>query len=460
MKQQFVKQPTVWPEHWKTSLWSQVKGDTINMLPDRIGRLMRYSNHNSMVTRPHVYRQVIPMTGIIEHYEFLPMVAAKGMIFQTNALLLRRAYSKFRPVFGEGESFYRSFIFSYLEQVLDRPDTHEEHRLLAAIKGVARQHARFGWTSDFSSCRKAFKILIKKVMRWKRHSRWKRIPSTNSYCKQKLLEFFSGYGTMEDIFGFLRLVAAIWICSPSEEYEPRVFELREDYTLKYWCFREVIEQRVFMDHVQITTVVTALGVPPTAYPIVFVSGAKESISVAVADNFWSVKVMDFVRRWAEAVEIKKYKVWGRVVRRKHSSRWIAVMIVLLCIASFPTPTDSFQVHKNVDQAADALGAVNNIVELREIFQRKVGAAVARPGVGSGACRCFVAVIVLGACLLSLASKLIGEADEPTPAGVDHHLMQQEQQFPKIQEVDPTAAMVISVVFCIVLVVLICAVVRR
>uniref|UniRef100_K4AMB9 Uncharacterized protein n=1 Tax=Setaria italica TaxID=4555 RepID=K4AMB9_SETIT len=30
------------------------------------------------------------------------------------------------------------------EQVLDRQDTHEEHRLLVAVKEVARQHERLG----------------------------------------------------------------------------------------------------------------------------------------------------------------------------------------------------------------------------------------------------------------------------------------------------------------------------
>ena len=40
------------------------------------------------------------------------------------------------------------------EQVLHRQDTHEEHRLLAAVKGVARQHARLGWASEFSRSHK------------------------------------------------------------------------------------------------------------------------------------------------------------------------------------------------------------------------------------------------------------------------------------------------------------------
>jgi hypothetical protein len=36
------------------------------------------------------------------------------------------------------------------EQVLDRQDTHEEYRLLAVVRGVARQQACLGWISEFS----------------------------------------------------------------------------------------------------------------------------------------------------------------------------------------------------------------------------------------------------------------------------------------------------------------------
>nr|CAB3449888.1 unnamed protein product [Digitaria exilis] len=108
----------------------------------------------------------------------------------------------------------------------------------------------------------AFKMLIKKIMRWKKHSRWKRVPTTNSYRKQKLLKFFSDYVRTNDIFTFLRLVAAIWICSHSEEFEPLVLpELNEDYNLRDWCSREVLQCQVFTDHVQMTALVTALGVP-------------------------------------------------------------------------------------------------------------------------------------------------------------------------------------------------------
>ncbi|RCV47037.1 hypothetical protein SETIT_9G578600v2 [Setaria italica] len=94
------------------------------------------------------------MFDVIRHYRLLEMVAGRGVEFHSNALNLRRTYSEFRPVRGDGECFYRSFIFSYLEQVLDRQDTHEEHRLLVAVKEVARQHERLGWASEFSRSHK------------------------------------------------------------------------------------------------------------------------------------------------------------------------------------------------------------------------------------------------------------------------------------------------------------------
>nr|TKW39401.1 hypothetical protein SEVIR_1G176466v2 [Setaria viridis] len=98
-------------------------------------------------------------------------------------------------------------------------------------------------------------------MRWKRHSRWKHVQTTNSYRKKKLLQYFNSYDKTNDIYAFLRLVAAIWICSHSEEFEPLILEVNEGYTLTDWCFVEVIQSRVLTDHIQMTALVNALRVP-------------------------------------------------------------------------------------------------------------------------------------------------------------------------------------------------------
>ncbi|VAI42402.1 unnamed protein product [Triticum turgidum subsp. durum] len=70
------------------------------------------------------------------------MVSSNGM----NSL---DGYSEFRPVIGDGECFYRSFIFSYLEQVIDRPDTDEERRLLDVVETASARHADLRWNSKF-----------------------------------------------------------------------------------------------------------------------------------------------------------------------------------------------------------------------------------------------------------------------------------------------------------------------
>ncbi|KAF0934803.1 hypothetical protein E2562_028812 [Oryza meyeriana var. granulata] len=110
---------------------------------------------------------------------------------------LDRRYSEFRPVIPDRECFLRSFIFSYLEQVVDRIDTHEEDRLLAAVRELARRADHFQWASEFSRRREAFERLIVKIKGWKRM--WDYPTSRVSYNRGEfLLEFFSSYDTTDD----------------------------------------------------------------------------------------------------------------------------------------------------------------------------------------------------------------------------------------------------------------------
>ncbi|XP_044410849.1 uncharacterized protein [Triticum aestivum] len=179
------------------------------------------------------------------------------------------AYSECRSVIGDGECFYRSFIFSYLEQVIDRQDTHEEHRLLEAVDMVNLHFAALRWNesefrwneSEFSRSSRAFRNLIEKVMRWKSHGRWKSMESTSSYRREELLEFFSEYDTTQDIFIFLRLVVAVEICWHDEVYEPLIPGLSGNYNLLDWCFQRVTPARRFTDHVMMVALARALEIP-------------------------------------------------------------------------------------------------------------------------------------------------------------------------------------------------------
>ena len=94
--------------------------------------------------------QAIPYGQALNHYLEQIVSLFRDRIYAVNEIGLDDRYLEFRQVEGDGECFYRSFIFSYLEQVLDRKDTNEERRLLAAIQELAEEPARFGWASEFS----------------------------------------------------------------------------------------------------------------------------------------------------------------------------------------------------------------------------------------------------------------------------------------------------------------------
>ncbi|XP_044418128.1 uncharacterized protein [Triticum aestivum] len=212
--------------------WTQIK----NKIFRREGR---------EICSEHVNHQTHPITEVRRHHRLASDEA--------NHL---DAYSEYRSVIGDGECFYRSFIFSYLEQVIDRQDTHEEHRLLRVVERMSMQHANLRWNSDFRRSSKAFKNLIKKIMR-RKHGR----ETTSSRRKEKLLKFFNKDDTTLDIFIFLRLVVAIQMCSHREVYEPLIPGLRGNYNLEDWCFWRVTPARRFTDHVMMLALATALEVP-------------------------------------------------------------------------------------------------------------------------------------------------------------------------------------------------------
>ncbi|CAO2038235.1 unnamed protein product [Urochloa humidicola] len=248
------------PERTATQHEEQVKSDKGShwrKFLDRVG----ISDVNSRIKKPDVSYKTIPSTDIPLHYNLLELVAGRGVEFSANALNLQRVYSGIRTVLGDGECFYRSFIFNYLEQVLDRQDIHEERRLLVAAEEVSRQHECLGWVDEFSRSHREFKKLIEKVMRWKTN-RWN-VPTVNSDRKRKLLKYFNTYHGRNNIFAFLRFVAAIWLCSHSEEFTPLLMpEFKEGgyTTLTDWCREKVIQQKIMTDHIQITALIRALGV--------------------------------------------------------------------------------------------------------------------------------------------------------------------------------------------------------
>ncbi|XP_044407481.1 uncharacterized protein [Triticum aestivum] len=203
-----------------------------------------FCREGRQICSEHVQHQTQPISEVRNRY----MVSSNGM----NSL---DGYSEFRPVIGDGECFYRSFIFSYLEQVIDRPDTDEERRLLDVVETASARHADLRWNSKFPRSSRAFKKLLEKV------KRWKNTESTSSCRKEELLKFFSTYDKTQDIFAFLRLLVAIQICSHSAEYVPHIPDVASGvYSLKVWCFLYVTPARVESEGLMMRALASALDV--------------------------------------------------------------------------------------------------------------------------------------------------------------------------------------------------------
>ncbi|XP_047063313.1 uncharacterized protein LOC124670891 [Lolium rigidum] len=134
----------------KKGLWSKLKNlftrrkkivdrEGRQIYSERVGRQI-VDRGARLIYLQHVGRQTLPITEVGNRYR-----ATEDMPICVDL----DAYSRIRPVLGDGECFYRSFIFSYLEQVLDREDTDEEHRLLATVERLSTEHANLGWDSEF-----------------------------------------------------------------------------------------------------------------------------------------------------------------------------------------------------------------------------------------------------------------------------------------------------------------------
>uniref|UniRef100_A0A0E0CL85 Uncharacterized protein n=1 Tax=Oryza meridionalis TaxID=40149 RepID=A0A0E0CL85_9ORYZ len=247
-----------------------IHGYAKKKLSDRKGKQPNYPNQTSKAiisnSPPHVGHKKVPIDKAFIHYFGNIHNALQHGYVPLHLAHLDTRYSELRPVRRDGEGFYRSFMFSYLEQVADRVDTREEDRLLDAVRKLATRAEHLQWASEFSWRCEAFETLIEKIKKLKCMSE----QPTSAIRGELLLDLFSSYDTTDDIFAFLRLAAAIWICTHKGLYGQRVTGLGEGVSLEdvsicfelamQWCSTQVIPPRVHADHVTMSALSRALGV--------------------------------------------------------------------------------------------------------------------------------------------------------------------------------------------------------
>uniref|UniRef100_A0A0E0F363 Uncharacterized protein n=1 Tax=Oryza meridionalis TaxID=40149 RepID=A0A0E0F363_9ORYZ len=150
---------------------------------------------------------VLSALAIIKHVVLVDKTSPKGC---TNSPCIeKRIISPWLgPELGTEEEALLRQESKANEQVLERNGTFEEDRILCEMEQVGSAYESLEWKCNFSKYYESFKTLVNKVKRWK--------TETRAVRRENLLNFFGDYKESEDIFSFLRICAAAWVCTHDE----------------------------------------------------------------------------------------------------------------------------------------------------------------------------------------------------------------------------------------------------
>ncbi|KAM0867467.1 hypothetical protein ACQ4PT_041979 [Festuca glaucescens] len=182
---------------------------------------------------------------------------------KSNMLLAN--YSEYRKLSGDGSCSYRSFIYSYLEQLV-KVSSDEELRLIGTLEPLLEKFHRLHLPGSYSDGHNAFVNLILDCMDHKQTL------SVSDY-EDWLFKKSQNEKKFSEIISYLRLVAAIQICTEVEKFRHFIPELNP-LCPEAWCRRKVIPMRAEGDEVHLVALTDVLHVP-LRIVIVDISGIEE-----------------------------------------------------------------------------------------------------------------------------------------------------------------------------------------
>ncbi|KAM0834654.1 hypothetical protein ACQ4PT_063453 [Festuca glaucescens] len=187
----------------------------------------------------------------------------KAMKDKANMLLAN--YSEYRKVSGDGSCLYRSFIYSYLEQLV-KVSPGEELRLIGTLEPLLEKFQRLHLPGSYADGHNAFVNLILDCMDHKQTL------SVSDY-EDWIFKKSQNEKKFSEIISYLRLVAAVQICSEVEKFRHVIPEL-DPLRPEAWCRRNVIPMQAEGDEVHLVALTDVLHVP-LQIVIVDISASEE-----------------------------------------------------------------------------------------------------------------------------------------------------------------------------------------
>uniref|UniRef100_A0ACD6AHZ8 Uncharacterized protein n=1 Tax=Avena sativa TaxID=4498 RepID=A0ACD6AHZ8_AVESA len=175
-------------------------------------------------------------------------------VMKDKSNLLLANYSGYRKVSGDGSCFYRSFIYSYLEQLV-KASPDEELRLLSTLEPMLEKFQRLNLPGSYADGYNAFVGLILECMA-------RRQTVSVSEYEYRLFQESQNEQRFAEIISYLRLLTAIEICTEVKKFGPYIPELnRKNSDAAGWCRRRVIPMSAEVEHVHLTALTDVLHVP-------------------------------------------------------------------------------------------------------------------------------------------------------------------------------------------------------
>lgn len=165
--------------------------------------------------------------------------------------VLSEQYAALRRTRGDGNCFFRSFMFGYLEHILESQDQSEVHRIKASIEECKKTLQSLGYAEfTFEDFFALFLEQLDNVLQG----------SKDSISHEELLRRSRDPSISDYVVMFFRFVTSGEIRKRSEFFEPFILGLT-NASVEQFCKSSVEPMGEESDHVQIIALSDALGVP-------------------------------------------------------------------------------------------------------------------------------------------------------------------------------------------------------
>ncbi|KAJ6832019.1 uncharacterized protein M6B38_254135 [Iris pallida] len=187
-----------------------------------------------------------PITALAAEFQY------GSPILQEKIKLIAEQYLALRRTRGDGNCFFRSFMFSYLEHILETQDKAEVERIIAHIEMCKKTLKSQGFTDfTFEDFFSTFLEQLESVSQGQ----------DASISHDELLERSRDQSISDYVVMFFRFVTTGEIRSRSEFFEPFILGLtNSSNTVDQFCKTSVEPMGEESDHVHITALSDALGV--------------------------------------------------------------------------------------------------------------------------------------------------------------------------------------------------------